>query len=257
LFAFLPSIKRNFKKKKKRISALIMNPHQPQLTDQGSSSQAATSSQAVTSPPTPKRQKKESAVWSHFREEDGFNFCIHCRAKYALSSGCSTLMHHLETRHKENCQTIQTSIVNAIKFPLPHEEQQKVQTALISFIVQDEQAFSVAESPSFKALVAVLNPRASLPSKKTLIKEVEEQAKIARDKIKAELNGNQSNMCLTTDGWTSIALDSYQAITAHWISDDWRLRHLLLGFPLLTESHTGEHLTAVLVEVIQGFGIQL
>ena len=58
------------------------------------------------------------------------------------------------------------------------------------------------------------------------------------------------------DGWTSRFQDSFVGITAHWISETWEYKEVLLGFEHLTGSHTGEALKDCFVQVMERYGLQ-
>ena len=46
-------------------------------------------------------------------------------------------------------------------------------------------------------------------------------------------------VALTGDFWTSVSMDSYLGLTAHFISSDWELTSRVLLTRELTEQHTG------------------
>jgi len=51
-----------------------------------------------------------------------------------------------------------------------------------------------------------------------------------------------SRICCTTDGWTSISMESYIVVTAHFLTHDWKMQGLVIAFDGMEESHTGENL---------------
>lgn len=57
---------------------------------------------------------------------------------------------------------------------------------------------------------------------------------------------NVSSVCLTADGWTSITMESYLAITCHWISQDWELKRATLGLIQLFGKKTGVFLKEII-----------
>ena len=56
---------------------------------------------------------------------------------------------------------------------------------------------------------------------------------------------------ITHDGWTSLATQSYCAITVHFITKEWELKSLCLEVKELQESHTAENLAKSLREAQQ------
>ena len=59
-------------------------------------------------------------------------------------------------------------------------------------------------------------------------------------KLKAELSSAGSEILITHDGWTSMATESYDTVTAHFINRDWELKSAVLHTLKVTDSHTGE-----------------
>jgi hypothetical protein len=53
------------------------------------------------------------------------------------------------------------------------------------------------------------------------------------------------SVCITTDCWTSRNVDSYLAVTAHHITEDFSLTSVLIGCSLITGSHTSENLAEI------------
>jgi len=49
------------------------------------------------------------------------------------------------------------------------------------------------------------------------------------------------------DAWTSPNCIAFLGITAHWISKDWKLKEVLIGFHKLSGSHSGENLADAFV----------
>lgn len=72
---------------------------------------------------------------------------------------------------------------------------------------------------------------------------------MVKEKLKDDLK-RTAYICLTTDGWNSRAISSYQAVTAHYIfGDAWELRSALLGCFECHERHTAEYIKQELIRV--------
>ena len=56
---------------------------------------------------------------------------------------------------------------------------------------------------------------------------------------------------LTTDSATTVAADSMNAVTAHFITKDWQMQSFLLALGQIDGSHTGEMLKSVVDEVVE------
>jgi hypothetical protein len=62
--------------------------------------------------------------------------------------------------------------------------------------------------------------------------------------------------CITTDCWISRNVDSYLAVTAHYITEDFSLNSVLIGFSLITGSHTSENLAENMKNMIANLNYQ-
>lgn len=64
---------------------------------------------------------------------------------------------------------------------------------------------------------------------------------------------------MTCDGWQASNVDGYFAVTGHWIERvgplHWELRHALLGFVRMNNSHTGKNLGHALYLVLDRLNI--
>ena len=77
-----------------------------------------------------------------------------------------------------------------------------------------------------------------------------------KGKVKERL-GQTSDICLTTDAWTSRAGTSYIAVTAHYVCNiTWKLEFSLLGCFECGERHTAIHVKNELVNVAQQWEIE-
>lgn len=62
-------------------------------------------------------------------------------------------------------------------------------------------------------------------------------------------------VCITTDCWASSSQDSYMAVTAHFIDDDFEFESVLLECALLEGNHTSIALANALTRVTDEFGL--
>ncbi|CAL4069097.1 unnamed protein product [Meganyctiphanes norvegica] len=56
---------------------------------------------------------------------------------------------------------------------------------------------------------------------------------------------------VTTDGWTSLANESYISLTCHYINDEFKLESLVLQTKHMPQSHTAENLLSELETMIK------
>lgn len=92
----------------------------------------------------------------------------------------------------------------------------------------------------------MLCPGYKLPNRKTISMSLLPQAyNRCRGNVKKNLK-TATAICVTTDGWTSINNESFEAITAHWINDKTEIQSCLLHCVPFNQKHTAENLTQLL-----------
>jgi hypothetical protein len=111
--------------------------------------------------------------------------------------------------------------------------------SIIEWIVLDLQPFSVVESESFIKLINKLDPHYRLPSRHTIKRSIIEEFKERRKMIANFLQNSTFKFSLTCDIWSSIKMESFMAITVHYIDTKWKLCHFVLDIFSFTGSHTG------------------
>ena len=75
---------------------------------------------------------------------------------------------------------------------------------------------------------------------------------------KAELKSDLQHavaLSLTCDTWSSSASQGYLTATGHHITEDWVLKHAVLGTKRMIGRHTGEHIYACLASIEQEYGV--
>ena len=59
----------------------------------------------------------------------------------------------------------------------------------------------------------------------------------------------------TFDGWTSLSMTPFVAVTAHFVSKDWHLQRHLLSFSELPGSHNAKNIAKHIYTVIHEYGL--
>ena len=77
-----------------------------------------------------------------------------------------------------------------------------------------------------------------------------------KEKVKNILKTISGKILFTTDCWTSSSSKSFMSITAHFIDNDWNLKHLLLDFIEINDSHTEQNLKNAFVLGLENFSIE-
>lgn len=117
-------------------------------------------------------------------------------------------------------------------------------------ITIDMLLFSTVENKGFRKLMSVIEPDYKVPWSNTIIVHFE---KMYDDKM-MDLKRNLENVkgeALTTDGWTSQAVDSYITFTCHYFNENWGLCTQVLGFEEMRESHSVDNIQDSLINIIE------
>lgn len=121
-------------------------------------------------------------------------------------------------------------------------------------IIVDMLPFSTVENKGFRSLISTIEPLYTIPSRKSITTRIE---KMYIDKSQSIRNiiENINYISLTTDGWTSTAIDSYLTFTAHYFDDNWKLYSVTLSIEEIQESHTAENLKDSIMNVIESWNL--
>lgn len=143
-------------------------------------------------------------------------------------------------------------------FPPDHPRAKELTYRVAEMIAIDLQPFSIVEDVGFCRLIADLEPRYYLPSRRYLSEVVipEIYAKV-KHKI-TELLQSAKYISLTTDIWTSTNCHhSFLSLTAHFIvCASMKKKDVMLTSWLLDESHTGANISATILSRIQAWEIE-
>lgn len=75
------------------------------------------------------------------------------------------------------------------------------------------------------------------------------------EKIVEEMR--DQTVSLTIDLWTSSTIEPYITVTAHYITDTWKLTARVLCKSMMPERHTAANIADCLSEIIKEWGIQV
>lgn len=126
----------------------------------------------------------------------------------------------------------------SVRSNLTIDKMDRIETAMMSLFVDKMLPLSVLEHYSFTNMVRELEPRFKIPGRKAMYAKMT----VAHGKAKTQLRvllDNSTNVALTHDAWTSLHTESYDTITAHFISPEWELHSAVLGTFHFKGSHTG------------------
>lgn len=70
-----------------------------------------------------------------------------------------------------------------------------------------------------------------------------------------EILSSVSSVCLTIDCWTSRNVETYLAITAHFVTQEFKLLLILLECTSMDSQHTGINFAAEVKQIMDKFGL--
>ncbi|XP_032575340.1 zinc finger BED domain-containing protein 1-like [Drosophila sechellia] len=189
-------------------------------------------------------KRKHSKVWNFFDSVDEKSAkCKYCKTVLSVAGGSQgNLSRHLKNKHpaaleetkrqtNESRQEANTPqiigpqqqvITSFIQRPPAAGKAEKIDRQLVRMIAKGHHALRIVEEPDFKQLIDDVSncPGYKMPTRKTL-------SNVLLPKLRDEIVGNvkekmelASAVCLTTDCWTSLANESYIAVTAHFIESE-------------------------------------
>lgn len=118
---------------------------------------------------------------------------------------------------------------------------QQLNHAVTYFLAKDMQPYNTVEKPGFKAMVAKLNPRYKIPSRKHFAEqEIPRLCNSIKETTVMPKLKEIEYFSATTDFWTSQANHPYLSYTIHFVDEEWNLITFCLETVPLFEDHSGE-----------------
>jgi hypothetical protein len=134
-----------------------------------------------------------------------------------------------------------------------------------SFILTSPQSIRVVECPEFRKLCMVLCRAlvdADIPRRDKMREAVISQWRDKFRELKSDLSKSCGRISFTSDIWSNANLESYLALTAHWISCDessgrLALNAALIGFHRLKKKHTGLNIAKTILYLLDRADVTL
>lgn len=126
--------------------------------------------------------------------------------------------------------------------------------AVVEMVVKDYQPLSIVEDTGFRNLVQKLNPKYTLPLRKTLSNELlPNYYKSHKEKLTMALSA-VDYIALTCDYWKGINNKNFLSMTGHYIQDD-KLHSANLATKEEIGSHTSINTANSMVDICNDWGI--
>ncbi|XP_065662597.1 uncharacterized protein LOC136085236 [Hydra vulgaris] len=202
---------------------------------------------------TSSKAGKTTYEYYSIEEETSKWICNQCNSnrpkKYSCKTSKSILDYHLEHDHK-----IITPKKKRTMSGLSKEVSDKIDRALLIFIIACCLPLMLVESSAFKEFVLCLNPKYKVPCRKKLRPLLTDLYREKVELLKSKLLSIKV-LSITTDGWTSCQNYSYISATAHFISDKTNFISFCLGFAYLNGRHDADNLKEALLKIVEKFKV--
>lgn len=123
---------------------------------------------------------------------------------------------------------------------------------MLNMLMTDMCPLSMVEGKGFKEMIANFSPRYKLPSRSYFTEKMEEWCAEIKDNLIKTLEKCDS-VALSTDIWTSVAVEAFMGVTCHCVGDNWEMQSILTILPL-DKRHTAANIAEWLQDVHK-FGI--
>ncbi|GFR79591.1 zinc finger BED domain-containing protein 1 [Elysia marginata] len=234
----------------------------------------------------PCNRKNASSIWSMMTKSGpGLAKCNLCGQEFKCSKGTSNLPRHVKSKHGTDSDvlakvegksdqtpgslphkslalqpTIEAKMSSIAKYRPEAPKKKVLDKKLLCMIYRDMQPFSIVDDAGFKEFCKEMDPRYELPSRRQLKRSLstvheEEKNLLAYQLLRVD------SVAITTDSWTSLNMESFLTITAHYLEPlpSWQLRNVVLATRLLDKDQLGssvEGMSNLISEVLMEFGIK-
>jgi hypothetical protein len=121
-----------------------------------------------------------------------------------------------------------------------------VDRAVLNFVIEDMQPFSVVDEPSFHQIFQALGVDYKPPCRQTVRTRLTPHHQRLVSKVADAIQAEALSVSITHDCWTSSNNVGFIAATAHWLTDKFEPRRACVAVCALEGSHTGENLKSAL-----------
>ncbi|XP_060781454.1 zinc finger BED domain-containing protein 4-like [Neoarius graeffei] len=183
---------------------------------------------------------------------------------FAFHSSTTNMLYHLNHAHPLYCDEPASSTASSssslteqklvMKPSLSEKRKRDITDKIADFIALDMRPVNIISGEGFKNLIEYLEPGYSLPRCDTVMHAVTSKYNSTKQTLQGKIE-NCKAVSFTTDIWTSNQMESYMTVTAHFISDNWRLHSFVLETKVLEVSHTAANIAERLSEVMADFRI--
>ena len=117
------------------------------------------------------------------------------------------------------------------------------------WISRDNILASILEDEELKAIVKDFGPRYGNVARKTVTSYVAKLDANVVARMKLQLSYT-SPVSIPTEVWSDESANSYSSFTAHFLTQEWKIRSYILGCTLLHARHTGFAFSLLLPKIL-------
>jgi len=126
--------------------------------------------------------------------------------------------------------------------------------AVVDFVALDLCPIAVVDGPGFNRLLTCLEPGYTVPSRMFVMNSLKQRYAAKKEKLHELLC--LRDLAITTDIWTGRATQAYITITAHYISDEWRIESNVFCTSEMAERHRGSNIAVRIQEVLEMWNVR-
>jgi hypothetical protein len=200
-------------------------------------------------------------------------FCLLCRNNITFSRGNgNSVFRHVNRKHKRNLDALYetdkgsagsvtkrqkglstyfSTMVkeqNMKKLPIP--DQLHGECLLVQWVSRSLRPFSIVEDESFKEYSSFLCQARGMfvvPSRIKVRRQMMELGNYVMQLIRKDMKHSMLYFGLTTDIWSSRMMQSFMALTIHYLTNDFEMKNAVLEVKPLVGSHTGKHFCIAII----------
>ena len=124
---------------------------------------------------------------------------------------------------------------------------------MLDFIISNNHPFTVVDEEKFINFCKVLNPNYKMVKSDTIKKRICDRFVTQRTELMNHLQNESSMISGTTDLWTSGNNLSMLALTITWLTRDFGINEVTLGFKELHGEHTGINIANCVYSLLADF----
>ena len=212
--------------------------------------------------------------------------CNICGHEFRFDKGTSNMARHLKSKHttpvddhvqvsgqigsstsgtKTSQQfltqpTIASSLNRVIKYKPDSDKKIALDHKLLNMICKDMQPFSIVDDTGFQEFCQEMDNRYDLPSRRQLKRSLHTVYNQEKDSL-IETFLQVDFVAITTDSWSSVNMESFLTITAHFLEPlpSWKLQSLVLATRMLDKGQQGgsaEGMADLITEVLDEYCIK-